>query len=293
MQGSSGITVTLFATLQFSSRPTQSSGKSKTQGTRHQIQLSVLQSCTWFGLVLFLTAQGCSAITEPPCYALQYKERRRHHLGEAQVWHSFLVLPLPSPRQQRSGHFLQHYSPRFRTALEPQTSFRGQWKSNFCCTQRQQRRVPSNCWSQGRVPQVSPKQRRGGLPLNLQRILRSLLLRLALHCSERFREAFLLFIDSFSSSPAFYTNPTAQHALSGTGTLQPEPFLLWSTTGQYLNSDCNVLLVAELHKPQALHTSNTSGWTWRRAPLTAAERGEHNSSSLARHDENPLCIFKP
>lgn len=91
---------------------------------------------------------------------------------------------------------------------------------------RQQRRVPSNCWSQGRVPQVSPKQRRGGLPLNLQRILKSLLLRLALHCSERFREAFLLFIDSFSSSPAFYTNPTAQHALSGTGTLQPEPFLL-------------------------------------------------------------------
>lgn len=37
-----------------------------------------------------------------------------------------------------------------------------------------------------------------------------------LDCSERFREAFLLFIDSFSSSSPFYTNPTAQHALSGT-----------------------------------------------------------------------------
>lgn len=153
--------------------------ESKDPGDRHQIQLSVLQSRTWFGLVLFLMAQGCSAITEPPWRALQYRERR-HHLGEAQVWHSFLLLPLPSPRQRCSGHFLQHYSPRFRTSLEPQTSLRGQWKPNFCCTQRQQRRVPSNCWSQGRVPQVSPKQRRGGLPLNLQRTLKSFLLRLCI-----------------------------------------------------------------------------------------------------------------
>lgn len=154
--------MTLFATLQFSSRPTQSSGKSKTQGTRHQIQLSVLQSCTWFGLVLFLTAQGCSAITEPPCYALQYKERRRHHLGEAQVWHSFLVLPLPSAQQQRSGHFLQHYSPRFRTALEPQTSFRGQWKSNFCCTQGNKDACQATAGARGEYLKFLQSREEGG-----------------------------------------------------------------------------------------------------------------------------------